>query len=468
MHRTKAVFIVILSLIAYAGMGQQIYSPLSTQGIGQLRSRSFIHNQSMGGVATAYTQADSLNYSLKNPATSSYLKYTIMDFGVKIGTNQVVTNTNKKGTYGDYGLNYMSLAMVLNKKKGWTLALGTAPFAAYGYDNVVSYYDSLKNEEHLFEGGLSEAYMNSAFRLFSNRDAVRKAMELNDKYNGKKHDTLYKVPHLQVLSGGLQGSYLFGRKQYEHNIYFPHQNDLASINTKNLYLIRGFTYKVGLHYKLSGMHFTTQRTNADSTIKTIDHYVDFELGGYFGNSARNKATLERNATSYFVTGSSVSVADTVLPMQTRVGSFKLPMNYGLGFMFTKKDNWRIGGDFDFTRWSKFNYEGLNSKLYNQLTFSLGGSYTPKADKSFLQRIEYRAGINYKKSFLNQNNKQLNGYSTTFGLGLPFGKTVKSSVNLGFEIGRLGNNNIQAFDERYYSFYLGITVAEFWFQQQKEK
>jgi long-subunit fatty acid transport protein len=267
---------------------------------------------------------------------------------------------------------------------------------------------------------------------------------------------------------GLQGNYLFGSKSYEHNIYFPNEPDLAAVSTVNNYLIRGFTYKVGLHYKLKDITFKTTKKTKSGTSKEVTQKIDFDLGMCASSSTNNRAMLERYATSFFIQGGNISVPDTVLPKSTSTGGFKLPNSLGAGFMFTKKDNWRIGFDIDYTQWSKFDYSGLTSTLNDELMLSLGGSYTVKDGENFFQRMEYRAGFNYRQSFLNQNNKQLNAYSTTFGLGMPFGKTIKSNLNLGFELGTLGNRADHLFEERYYNFYLGITVNEFWFQKQREK
>lgn len=448
---------------------QDIFSPLSTQGVGQLRSKSFVHNLGMGGIGTAYTDLDSLSYSLKNPATSSYIKYTSFDFGVNMGLNQVVgVEEANRGTFDDFGLNYMSVAMLLNKKKGWTVSFGISPFSAFGYNDAESYYDSLKIEEHLFEGGLSQTYLNTAFRLFGNRDKVKNIIDKNANFRQKKIDSIIRVPRTQILTAGLQGTYLFGSKSYEHNIYFPKEPDLAAVNTVNNYLIRGFTYKLGLHYKIKDITFKTNKTTKNGTSKEVMQKIDFDLGLYASSSANNSALLERYATSFFIQGGSSSVPDTVLPKGTSKGNFKLPNSLGAGFMFTKKDNWRIGFDVDYTQWSKFDYSGLTSTLNDELNLSLGGGYKVKDGESFLGRMEYRAGLNYRQSFLNQNSKQLNGYSTTFGIGMPFGKTIKSNLNLGFELGTLGNRADHLFEERYYNFYLGITVNEFWFQKQREK
>jgi long-subunit fatty acid transport protein len=468
MHNRFAIIATFFLFSLQVG-AQDIFSPLSTQGVGQLRNKSFIHNLSMGGIGTAYTHSDSMAYSLKNPATSSYLKYTCFDFGVKLGANQVIgLEESNRGTFNDFGLNYMSMAVVLNKKKGWTASFGLAPYSAFGYRSATASNDSNKIEEHFFEGGLSESYFNTAFKLYSNKSKVRQAIEKNEQLRKKNSDTTIAVPKLQNLTMGLQGTYLFGNKFYEHNVLFPNSIDLASINTVNNYLIRGVTYRVGMHYKIKDIPFSTSKKMKSGDTKIVNHKVDFDFGAYFGSSGNNRATLRRHATSFILVGDNVTVPDTVLPLQISTGNFKLPNSFGAGFMFTKKDNWSIGADVDYTQWSTFDYAGLNSTLNDELSFSIGGSYSQPDPDNFFKRLEYRGGFNCRQSFLNQNEKQLNGYSTTFGLGMPFGKTIKSNLNLGFEYGALGNRTDHLFEERYYSFYLGITVNEFWFQQYKEK
>ncbi|MGB0430368.1 MAG: hypothetical protein ACPGLV_07825 [Bacteroidia bacterium] len=462
--------VILMFLLASINLNaQDIFSPLSTQGVGQLRNKSFIHNLSMGGLGSAYTHPDSFAYSLKNPATSAYMSYTMLDFGVKTGINEVVgINDNNRGTYDDFGLNYLSMGLVLNKKKGWTASFGLAPYSAFGYNSATTSSDTFKSEEHYFAGGISETYFNTAFRLYTNKSKIKRLNERNANFKQKGIDSLVKVPKTKNITMGLQGSYLFGNKLYEHNILYPNSSDLASLNTVNNYLIRGFTYKLGMHYKLKDINFSTTRTNKAGNNVVVNHSIDFDLGAYFGSSAQNQATLERFATSFVILGGNTSIPDTVLPLERSTGSFKLPNSMGAGFMFTKKDNWSVGFDADYTQWSTFNYAGLNSQLNDELTLILGGTYTIPKGNNFFQRIEYRGGFNYRQSFLNQNNKQLNGYSTTFGVGMPFGKTIKNNLNLGFELGTLGNRTDHLFEERYYNIYLGITINEFWFKKYKEK
>lgn len=477
MHISKKALFIIICVLSIAGLkAQDIFSPLSTKGVGQLRNQAFVHNLSMGGVGNAFTHWDSSFYSLKNPATSSYLKYTTIDFGVKTGVNQVVSaNSENTGVYDDFGLNYLSMAMVLDKSKAWTTAFGIAPYSAFGYNTTDSYFDGLKQEEHIFSGGLSDLYLNTAFRLYTNKSAIRKLYEQQAALKKKKSDSVLVIPHLKSLSAGIQGSYIFGSKAYEHNIYYPDETDLAYVQTMNNYLIRGFTYQLGLHYKISNLKFQTKRVKDDSTVVTKDHFVDFEAGGYFGSSANNRAKLSRFATSFFIQGTSITVPDTVLPMQNTNGTFKLPNNAGFGVMFTKKDKWKLGLDVDYTQWSNFDYTGLNGTLNDELTVSLGGAIIPKSSNSekFFGRSEYRFGLNYRQSFLNQNENQLIGYSGTFGIGMPFNinynnKSIRSSVNLGFELGSLGNVNDHSLQEQFYAVYLGVTIDEFWFQRFREK
>lgn len=449
MHKILTAILVFSVLLNCDISAQDVFSPFSIQGVGQLRNRDFINNLSMGGIGNAFSTSDSNAYSLKNPASSTYLKYTSLDFGVKMGSNTISQqNSDVTGTYDDFGLNYLSLAFPVSRKKGWTMAMGVAPFSVYGYNDLEDFNDGFRIEEHIFSGGLSDAYFNTAFRL------------LGPKPNKSDKD----IEHPSTLNFGVQGSYLFGNKTYEHNVFFPESNDLATVQTVNNYLIRGFTYKAGLHYKLGGLKIKSKK-EVNGTTKIKERLINMQLGAYFGSSANNRSNLQRYGTSFFISGNSISVPDTILPYTETTGSFKLPNNFGAGIMFSKKDNWKIGADIDYTQWSSFDYDGLIGSLSNELRFAFGGSYTPRRENNIFQRTEYKAGFNYRQSFLNQNNNQVLGYSTTFGLGLPFNK---SKLNLGFEIGDLGNMEQNNFQERFYNFYLGITINEYWFQRLREK
>ena len=96
---------------------------------------------------------------------------------------------------------------------------------------------------------------------------------------------------------------------------------------------------------------------------------------------------------------------------------------------------------------------------------MGGFYIPKYDSytSFLSRVVYRAGFRYENTGLILNNKSINDYGMTFGLGLPVGV---SNVNIGFEFGKKGTTSNGLIEENYFNLSVGLSLNDIWFVKRK--
>lgn len=423
--------LVIIGLTFNQGKAQDYFSPFSVQGLGQLRNQTPIHNLGMGGVGIAFS--DSTRYSLENPGTLGSLRFTTVDIGVKGGVNQVNTRVDSiTGAYDDAGLNYLMIGFPIDKKRGMAASFGVLPYSASGYLTSLSFDSKNKEEEHIVSGGLSQAFLAYGMSLSN---------------------------HIKL---GARGSFLFGNKTYEHNMRFD-DPDIAITRNVSKYLIRGFSYRVGAHSE----HYLKWNKRPDENNKTERDSVILKLGAYFSSSAKNRARREQFATSFFILGSSTTFPDTIMPMQRQNTSFSLPNSVGFGAMFTKQDNWMLGFDASYGQWSELDFEGTSNNLNDEMNLAIGGSIVPvnEATAGFFGRMEYSLGFNYRQSFLNQNNNQVNGYSTTFGLGLPLRKTF-SRINIAFEYGKLGNVEQSGLSENYYNLYLGFTINEEWFQKRK--
>lgn len=412
---------------------QDIFSPLSTQGLGKIRGRQFTPSMGMGGLSIALM--DSTHFNLVNPATSSALTYTVFDLGVKLGYNRIRTH-EAEGSYDDFGLNYAALGFPISKKLGWTAAFGILPYSAVGYNTSIEFNDTSRIETHTFKGGIADLFLNSAIRLHEN------------------------------LTFGVQGSFLFGNRIYEHNIQFPGSTDLANVLTRNNYLIRGFAYRAGLVHQSSFNLIRNRKLKDGKSVKDTAS-INMNFGLYATSSIQNRALLSRYGVSFFTIGNSVSVPDTVIARTRTDGRFRLPTTIGSGIVFSKMDRWKLGVDVEYAQWASFDFPGIEQELFNQLDTRIGMSYIPDNESTapYLSRVEYRLGGSVGQSFVNLNGTQLNKFSTTFGLSLPM-KRRYSRVNISFEYGSFGNLDRTILSEDYFNIYLGFTIDEKWFRRRK--
>ena len=141
---------------------------------------------------------------------------------------------------------------------------------------------------------------------------------------------------------------------------------------------------------------------------------------------------------------------------------------GLGYGEDKK--WFVGAEYSFQQMSKFEnaFLGLDNVTYNDASsYALGGYWVPeyRALNGYFNRATYRAGLRYDVTGMTVNNKEINNFGITFGLGLPLGANF-SNLNLGFELGRRGTTDQNLVEESYFKINLGLSLNDRWFRKVK--
>ena len=148
-----------------------------------------------------------------------------------------------------------------------------------------------------------------------------------------------------------------------------------------------------------------------------------------------------------------------------------PGTIGFGAQYVHKNKLRLGVNFTNTAWSKFENNAVGNQTFvNASTFSIGGSYTPNAKnyKTYLERVEYRAGFIYRKDYREILNNSLTNTAVTIGFGLPviLPRQQASFVNVSFELGKLGSDDT-SLQETYGQLSLGFTLNDnSWFFKRK--
>ena len=103
---------------------------------------------------------------------------------------------------------------------------------------------------------------------------------------------------------------------------------------------------------------------------------------------------------------------------------------------------------------------------NRLKVALGAEFRPKSmGGNYLQRINYRAGLFYNRSYLKINGNDLNEIGATCGFGFPLA-TDKSVVNVAFEYINRQCSPAKLISEDHFRISLSLTFNEMWFWQRK--
>ncbi|MFP3859451.1 MAG: hypothetical protein ACLFUW_01405 [Bacteroidales bacterium] len=399
--------VFLVTTISFSLGQKNTFSPYSRYGFGEMVNHSFTTHKGMGGTNTAVRIPNQVNY--QNPAsyTVQDTNSFIFDAGLKGGYNSMQTDEatiNKKTA----GFDYLAIGFPITN--WWKASSGIVPYTNVGYDVVTkeTYDDGLRHNYFQGTGGLRKFYIGSAFQLHDN------------------------------LSIGLNYAYLFGTLNYNSIIVW--ETDSAQIEPNNFIkenekIVRASQINLGFQY--------TNNLNANTKI-TIGGSYEHSLNFDYSESQMSTNTIDTLSYAYSK-------------------KYNFPSTYALGIALTsEKLTW--GADFSFTEWS--NLKDI-SNIQDSYSIQTGLEYTPdkEATRSYLRRINYRAGGFYRSGYLNIENNDINNFGITFGLGLPI-KQQRTKFNIAVELGKKGTVDNNLVESNYANINFGITFYDIWFLQRK--
>lgn len=413
----KITSIVIITGLAVSTLFAQstTSSPYSRFGIGQPQKDYFVQSVGMGGVSQGFRNFASINFA--NPASFSAIKLTSIDAGLFGGFTNLAKGTNAEGSY-DYSISHLALAFPLSPKSG--VSVGIVPLSNTGYQ-VVN-FGSVGNQDVAYlstgEGGLSQFYLGAGYTLAEN------------------------------LSVGANLIYVFGN--IKQRLAAEYLNDPETLNSRitNNSNLGGLNLKIGLQYH-----------------KAINE-KDYIVVGYTGSAnatvdSRSDFLIERYEKNFLTDGE--NVLDTVEFRERQLSNAIIPGSHTIGFLYQKDTKLTVGLDLNFTNWSAFRLNNSDPGFKNSMRIGAGLQYTPDvfAVTNYFNIVDYRVGLNYNKSYLELNNKSINQFAITGGLGLPILRSA-SKINLGLELGQRGTKQNNLVRERFAVFHFGVTFNDRWF------
>jgi hypothetical protein len=130
----------------------------------------------------------------------------------------------------------------------------------------------------------------------------------------------------------------------------------------------------------------------------------------------------------------------------------------------------IGADYRTGKWSDLSIDNVNQQLQDTYGFSVGGQITPDINSigSYFNRVDYRLGFTYDKTYVQLNNQDIKQMAITFGFGLPLASSPTRSsfykMNITTELGRRGSLTDGLLQENYLNLHLGFTLNDKWFRR----
>ena len=426
------VITLVFSSLSYAQQGSS--SPYSFYGIGSLKFKGTVENQSMGGLSV---YSDSIHINLRNPASfagknlKSFsnedrpIKYTIggSHSDVKLSSN---SQTAKSSTTT---VDYLAIAIPLGK---FGAGFGILPYSSVGYKLQSTDADGVLQYKYRGEGGLNKVFLGVGYQLTNN------------------------------LKLGVDASYNFGNIKNTNIAYgYNTEGDLLQYQSResNRSDLGGLTYNFGLIFsKLINPNF---EVTASATYTPSSEITSANSRAY--------STIVIDPTTQQEFTINISEVDlSVFNLETTKLTLPSKISFGVGVGSPRK--WFAGVEYTYLKASQFKNRLLtidNASYEDASTISVGGFYIPKYDSfnRYWERIVYRTGIRFEDTGLRINNQDIKEFGISFGVGLPVGR-IFSNANVGFEIGTRGVDTADLVKENFVKFQISLSLNDRWFEKRK--
>lgn len=438
--------LIIIGLVLPLGIAaqSQINSPFSRFGLGEIADPNFSALSSIGKLSAAYNSPYYVNYL--NPASLPFLRTTAFSVGLN-GKYSSYESNSGEGEQWTGNLSYLSLAFPLRSPINEALSLKKSPWT-YGMSfNLLPY----SNVGYDLEAKIQDAELGQITQKFSGNGGTYKFYWGNGvKYNN--------------ISAGLNVGYLFGKLEYYQEERFDSlTNSFANIETED-FNVGGFIWNLGVQYR----HDFMVKNDKNELVASGKRLTV----GAHASSPNNISTTGNDLTmrgrSFNAAVQRYLLVDTVSAALDTEGDGKLPAEFGFGITYEDFNSFLVGINYSFTAWKGYENEIRPENLNNSYTISLGGEYIPDHNsyKYYYKKIRYRLGAFYSKDPRVVLGGDITSYGLSFGIGLPviLPQQQQSFVDLGFEFGQQGNDNLT---ESYVKINVGFTLNNnTWFLKRK--
>lgn len=420
-----AVSLVFSSIVS----AQNINSPYSRYGLGDILSTQNILNRGMGGIGTAYYDYQSINFL--NPASYGQLQTVTLDFGVELN-NLTLRSLDpvRKFSNASPNISYFNLGIPLkiNKKPGLGLVFGLRPMTRIGY----------------------KIQRGERFTTPNSNDSISTLFEGNGGSQQVFAGLGYKIKNFSI---GINSGFLFGSKDYSTRRFFINDTVLyykSNHETKSNY--NGLFFNAGAQY------------TATLGKKML---LRFGVQGNWQQTLNGTEDLIRETFEYDANGGTFSI-DSVYAENNKKGDVIIPASFSGGIILDKTGKWLIGVDYTTSKWSNYRYFGTKEPVQDSWQLHLGGQLFPSPGKSYWSNVAYRTGFTYGRDYITVG-KELPRWAFSIGAGLPMRRVAYTNqftiINTSFEVGQRGNNS-NSLKESFFRISVGLSMSDLWFIKRK--
>lgn len=406
---------------------QTLNSPYSRYGLGDPNPTSNALNRSMGGVAAAYADFQSVNFF--NPASYGQLQSVTYDFGVELDNISILSkDPTRRFSSLSPVISYINLGIPLKKGGGWAWVFGLRPVTRIRYKIIkteeLPLTTGAETVSTLYEGngGTQQFYTGTGFRF--------------GKFNV-----------------GVNLGYIFGSKDYSTRRVFLNDTTLfAKSNHQTSANFNGFVLNTGVQYALK-----------------LNSKLNLRLGAQ-GNLQQNLSgtrDIVRETFNYDQNGATFPI-DSVYMVKEERGKVRLPASYTLGFILERAGQWQFGADYTTTRWNEYRFFNEQDQVVDNWQLRMGAQLIPEVGKNYWSNVAYRAGMSVGKDYISAGGN-LTRWSLSFGAGLPMRRVTYTNqfsiINIAFEYGQRGNSG-SIVKENFFNLALGLSMSDIWFIKRK--
>ncbi len=404
----RFLFLLMVSINAFSQSNTSTYSPYSLFGLGKFNEANTGVTNSLGKSGVAITSEYELNglnpASLGSIGRSSFF----FDIGAKAEYNLYGDRSDSEKRKTLFNFSNVSFAFPLGKKSGVSVSL--LPFTETGY---------------YFQGIVTDIEGTNTNSL-STIEGSGGLNNINLNYGRKFNDK---------LSVGIAAKYFFGSIKQTEMVQL--QTDLLQIQDVNYY--KGFKIETGMQYKIS----------PKTTIGTVVGFPSVL------NGSRDRQVVK-----------SVDEAQTVIENTTGISidDYKIPFEFTMGIKYNYK-NFNIVSDYKRTFWSSGMEDNIG-RYTNSNIIGVGLEYFEKKEEGFRQknRYRYRLGYNFDDGNLKVDGNKISNSVLTAGIGVPFGKSYNTYLNISYSYGTKGVVSNTLIRENYHSITLNLSFEDIWFRK----
>lgn len=415
--------LLFIPAVLFAQFNNSTSSPYSRYGLGDLHTNGFGRSAAMGGsgIASRYN----LQINTSNPA--SYTAIDSLNFLFEFGMEGTFANYKtdiSSANSNDVNFNYFAMSFRISNIMA--ASMGLQPYSDVGYQVLV--YEDKPDVGNVLNnyygtGTISKAFFGLAIEPVKN------------------------------VSIGMNINYMFGQLN---------RNSEVTFSNSAYYNVQRYSE---LRMRDFGLDFGVQAT------LPLDNDKEITFAGIFSNhpeftdfvNDRTQKTL-----SYYNGQTTVTDVDTLNYQEQQKGKIKFPYTFGGGISFRKKDVYEINVDYVYQNWSEATFLGETSEFLTDLNkFAIGGEWIPNrySIRSFLNRMAYRVGLKYEKTYYMFGGHQINDFGISFGVGVPLYRSA-STINIGAEFGKRGTTDYNLVLEKYAKVNLSMNLHDLWFIQRK--